>query len=180
MFYDKKTKYLWIGVMSCGLIMIIVSFMPTQKSDTIESENRAIGECWEPGCHEKALNNSAYCQKHRELYMQEKEREQATNASGSYSASESTKKPYSSYSGSSSSKSYSSYSSNSSSKSGETSKSSRYSKSKKSYSNPYESYDKGYEDVTEDGDYDDDRYNRDDDYAEGVDDAIDEDEEGDW
>lgn len=171
MFYDKKTKYLWIGVMSCCLIIVIVSFMSTKKSDTIESENRAIGECWEPGCHEKALNISAYCQKHRELHMQEKEREQATNASGSYSASESTKKPYSSYSSSSSSKSYSSYSSNSSSKSGKTSKSS---------SNPYESYDKGYEDVYEDGDYDDDRYNSDSDYADGVDDAIDEDEEGDW
>ena len=52
--------------------------------------------------------------------------------------------------------------------------------SKKSYSNPYESYDKGYEDVYEDGDYDDDRYNSDSDYADGVDDAIDEDEEGDW
>ena len=40
--------------------------------------------------------------------------------------------------------------------------------------NPYDSYDKGYEDVYENGDYDDDLYNRDDDYADGVDDAMDE------
>lgn len=37
----------------------------------------------------------------------------------------------------------------------------------------------GYDDVYMDGDYDDDRYDSDDDYAAGVDDAIDDDDE-DW
>lgn len=43
----------------------------------------------------------------------------------------------------------------------------------------YESYDDGYDDIYMDGDYDDDRYNSDSDYADGVDDAMDEFEE-DW
>lgn len=49
--------------------------------------------------------------------------------------------------------------------------------------NPYKSYDDGYDDVYMEGDYDEDRYNRDSDYADGVDDAIEDDYEegdGDW
>ena len=46
-------------------------------------------------------------------------------------------------------------------------------KTKKIY-NPYDSYDAGYEDVYENDDYDWDRYWSDDDYADGVDDAMDE------
>lgn len=43
-----------------------------------------------------------------------------------------------------------------------------------SSSSPYKSYDEGYEAVYDDDDYDWDRYNSDSDYAEGVDDALDE------
>lgn len=43
----------------------------------------------------------------------------------------------------------------------------------------YDSYDDGYDDIYMDGDYDYDRYDRDSDYADGVDDAMDEDGE-DW
>lgn len=46
-------------------------------------------------------------------------------------------------------------------------------KTKKIY-DPYDSYDAGYEDVYENDDYDWDRYWSDDDYADGVDDAMDE------
>lgn len=46
-------------------------------------------------------------------------------------------------------------------------------------SNTYDSYDDGYDDIYMDGDYDYDRYDRDSDYADGVDDAMDEFEE-DW
>lgn len=50
-----------------------------------------------------------------------------------------------------------------------------------SSSNPYKSYDDGYDDVYMDGEYDDDIYNSDSDYADGVDDAIEDDyEDGDW
>ena len=38
----------------------------------------------------------------------------------------------------------------------------------------YDSYDDGYDDIYMDGDYDYDRYNKDSDYADGVDDAMDE------
>lgn len=47
-------------------------------------------------------------------------------------------------------------------------------KKKEITSNPYKSYDEGYEDVYENDDYDWDRYMSDPDYAEGVDDAMDE------
>ena len=47
------------------------------------------------------------------------------------------------------------------------------------YNTSSDSYDDGYDDVYMDGDYDDDRYDSDDDYAAGVDDAIDDDDE-DW
>ena len=62
----------------------------------------------------------------------------------------------------------SSYSNSSSSYGG----SSSYSGS--SSSSPYKSYDEGYEAVYDDDDYDWDRYNSDSDYADGVDDALDE------
>ena len=51
---------------------------------------------------------------------------------------------------------------------------------KNNHKNPYDSYDDGYEDIYEDGDYDLDRYMTDSDYADGVDDAMDDDEDGDW
>ena len=49
----------------------------------------------------------------------------------------------------------------------------------KDKSNTYDSYDDGYDDIYMDGDYDYDRYDRDSDYADGVDDAMDEFDE-DW
>ena len=87
---------------------------------------------------------------------------QATNSSYCY-----LHKPYTGSSSSHSSSSYSNKSTNSSSSSS----------SKKS--NTYDSYDDGYDDIYMDGDYDYDRYDRDSDYADGVDDAMDEFEE-DW
>ncbi len=98
---------------------------------------------------------------------------QSSSQSASYSYS-SAGKSYSSSSKSSSTgvKSYSSSkSSNSRSKSS----------SGKSYRslNPYEHYDDGYEAIYYDGEYDEDRYDSDPEYAEGVDDAMDElDEDG--
>ena len=48
---------------------------------------------------------------------------------------------------------------------------SKRSSKKKNY---YNSYDDGYDSIYDDGDYDDYRYDRDSDYADGVDDAMDE------
>ena len=52
-------------------------------------------------------------------------------------------------------------------------------KSSGNKSNPYASYDSGYDSIYEDVDYDWDRYQKDKDYADGVDDAMDELDE-DW
>ena len=63
------------------------------------------------------------------------------------------------------------------SKSNSTNKSSYSSGTKKSTTtkkSTYDSYDDGYDDIYIDGDYDYDRYDRDSDYADGVDDAMDE------
>ena len=104
---------------------------------------------------------------------------QSSSQSASYNYS-SAEKSYSS-----GSKSYSgSPSSNDGSKSYSSSKSSSgssKSSSGKTYRNlnPYENYDDGYEAIYYDGEYDQDRYDRDPEYAEGVDDAMDElDEDG--
>lgn len=111
-------------------------------------------------------------------------RNASQNTSYSYS---SAGKSYSSSSNSSSTgvKSYSSsQSSNYGSKSYSSSKSSSgssKSSSGKTYRNlnPYENYDDGYEVIYYDGEYDQERYDRDPEYAEGVDDAMDElDEDG--
>ena len=110
----------------------------------------AIGEASEPKCIKSGCDNK-----------------QATNSSYCY-----LHKPYT---GSSSSHSNSSYSNKSSSSS--SSSSTGTSGSKKS--NTYDSYDDGYDDIYMDGDYDYDRYDRDSDYADGVDDAMDEFDE-DW
>ena len=152
-------KYEILALLVLAFIVIAARNVPEYVSEHIWG----YGECWASDCHEKRFSeDSLYCKKHQEEADKEgEEREQSESTeSSSYSSStyststtrpSSTKKPYH-------------YDSSSSS----------------SYSNPYESYDKGYEDVYEDGDYDDDRYNSDSDYADGVDDAIDEDEEGDW
>ena len=78
-----------------------------------------------------------------------------------------------SYGYSSARKSYSSSSKSSSSRSKSSS-----GKGKRNL-NPYEKYDDGYEAIYDDGEYDQDRYDRDPEYADGVDDAMDElDEDG--
>ena len=95
----------------------------------------------------------------------------ASGSSGSGTARSSSQSA--SYSYSSAGKSYSSSSKSSSSSS--------KSSSGKSYRslNPYEHYDDGYEAIYYDGEYDEDRYDSDPEYAEGVDDAMDElDEDG--
>ena len=122
----------------------------------------AISEASEPkciksGCDNKQATNSSYCYLH---------------------------KPYTGSSSSHSSSSYSNKSTSSSSSSSHNNKStagsnaSSYNSSTKK-SNTYDSYDDGYDDIYMDGDYDYDRYDRDSDYADGVDDAMDEFEE-DW
>ena len=110
--------------------------------------------CIKSGCDNEQASGSSYCYLHK-LY------------SSSYSSG------HKSSTSSSSSKSSSSSSSSSTKSSTSTTKKSNSSSSKKS-SSSYSSYDDGYDDVYEDDDYDWDRYWSDDDYADGVNDAMDE------
>lgn len=124
----------------------------------------SIGEASEPkciksGCDNKQASGSSYCYLHKPY----------TGSSTSHSSSSYSNKSSSSTSKSSTSNSSSSSSYNS--KSNSTNKSSYSSGTKKS---TYDSYDDGYDDIYMDGDYDYDRYDRDSDYADGVDDAMDE------
>ena len=131
----------------------------------------AISEASEPkciksGCDNKQATNSSYCYLHKPY----------TGSSSSHSSSSYSNKSTSS-SSSSSHNNKSTAGSNASSYSSTKKSSTGTSSSKKS--NTYNSYDDGYDDIYMDGDYDYDRYDRDSDYADGVDDAMDEFEE-DW
>ncbi len=130
----------------------------------------SIGEASEPkcikaGCDNKQASGSSYCYLHKPY----------TGSSTSHSGSSYSNKSSSSTSKSSTSSSGSSSSYNN--KSNSTNKSSYSSGTKKSTTtkkSTYDSYDDGYDDIYMDGDYDYDRYDRDSDYADGVDDAMDE------
>ena len=121
-------------------------------------------KCVEAGCNNERVEGSIYCKEHKpsEKDTTEETTKETTTYSYHNSSSSSSYGGSSSYSSSTKKKSssstggYSSYSSGSSS------------------SSPYKSYDEGYEAVYDDDDYDWDRYNSDSDYAEGVDDALDE------
>ena len=132
----------------------------------------SIGEASEPkcikaGCDNKQASGSSYCYLHKPY----------SGSSSSHSNSSYSNKSSSS-SSSSSNNNKSTAGSNASSYNSSTKKSSTGTSSSKK-SNTYASYDDGYDDIYMDGDYDYDRYDRDSDYADGVDDAMDEFDE-DW
>lgn len=119
-------------------------------------------KCVEAGCNNERVEGSIYCKDHKPS-KEDAELDDCLHDMVPYvedTTEENTKETttYSYYNSSGSS----SYSSSSSSYSGSSS------------SSPYKSYDEGYEAVYDDDDYDWDRYNSDSDYAEGVDDALDE------
>ena len=134
-------------------------------------------KCAMSGCKNEAKEGSKYCYLHdmsyryygnpdyNAVYEKSKEKQKAAGSSNS------------SYSNSSASSNSSSSSSNNSGSSSKTY--SNKSSSKKSSSSDYSSdgYDDGYDDVYSDGEPDWDRYDEDDDYARGADDAMDEYEE---
>lgn len=115
-------------------------------------DESAKNKCILKGCDNKRAPGSSYCYLHKSY---------GKTSSGSYTKSSGIKSSGSSYSGSKTKTSGSTYSGSS---------------KKSSY---YDSYDDGYDDVYMDGDYDYNRYDRDPDYADGVDDALDE-FDGDW
>nr|MBP3598861.1 hypothetical protein [Eubacterium sp.] len=139
----------------------------------------SASKCRYIDCDRKATDGSRYCYSHYLLVRSSGTPDYSSSSGSTQSSSRSTTSPSSSsYSSSTTSKSTSSSTSSGTTSSWKNSKKSSSSSSKKN-GNPYEAYDKGYEDVTEDEDYDWDRYNSDPDYADGVDDAMEENEE-DW
>mgnify|MGYP000115517406 FL=1 len=131
----------------------------------------AIREASEPRCIKKGCNNaqssdSSYCYLHQASPDQSSAYENSSyNSKSSNSSSETySKNTSNSYSDKSTVVNNSSY--NSSMRNSTTTK-----------NNAYNSYDDGYDAIYMDGDYDYDRYDTDSDYADGVDDAMDEFEE---
>ena len=122
-------------------------------------------KCIKAGCDNKQASGSSYCYLHKSYTGS-----RTSNSSSSHSNKSSSSNSKSSASSFGSSSSYNN-------KSNSTNKSSSGSSTKKSTTtkkSTYNSYDDGYDDIYIDGDYDYDRYNRDRDYADGVDDAMDE------
>lgn len=157
---QKSAGYAILGVI---IVFAIIGFFVslTEKEDP---------KCAFSGCDNTVSTEGGYCYQHN---TPGKRRKAAYGTSSSHSHSTTS-------SGSTSN------SSGSSSNSGSSSSSYKPSSSNSKYnsSHSHDSYDSGYDDVYMDGDYDQDRYDRDDDYATGVDDAIEEDIEdgndGDW
>ena len=151
----------------------------TRKGDSMYCSNH---KCAVYDCNNRCASNDKYCSTHKGSTAKKKlvNGKEVKDTSGSFSSS-SKSKGKSSSSKSSSSKSSSSKSSSSksgtykSSSSKSSSSKKKSSSSKKSYG--YNSYDEGYEDIWLNDDYDWDRYYRDSDYADGVDDAM---EDEDW
>ena len=136
----------------CMMVLLVVGvfflFVVIGNSDNEEAER----PCMKTGCGSERVAGSYYCYVHKPYYA--------------------TRSSYSSSSGSSSSST--SISTSSSSTSSSTKKSYSSSSSKKSSSSSsWKSYDEGYEAVYDDDDYDWDCYWSDSDYADGVDDAMD-------
>ena len=152
---QKSVGYAILGVI---IVFAIIGFFVslTEKEDP---------KCAFAGCDNTVSTEGGYCYQHNTPGKRRKATYGTSSTTGSGSSSNSSGS--SSNSGSSSS-SYKPSSSN----------------SKYNSSHSHDSYDSGYDDVYMDGDYDQDRYDRDDDYATGVDDAIEEDiedgDEGDW
>ena len=128
-------------------------------------------ECSMSGCDNDAKEGSRYCYMHQLSY----ERYGKPDYNAVYDESVRRRESNLSSTKETTGVSRSSGSSTTSSSSSSASKSTKSSSSKKS--NPYKSYDEGYEAISEDDDYDWDRYWSDSDYADGVDDAM---EECDW
>lgn len=157
----KNNPFRNLVILCCAIVAALVFI----GSDDAMSHPR----CIKSGCDNYQAVGSAYCYKH----------EPSDTKSSSYNSSSRYRRSSgSTYKGSSGS----SYSTKSRTTNHDSSSYSTKSYSTKSYTTKkksYDSYDDGYDDVYMDGDYDYDRYNRDSDYADGVDDAMEDDDE-DW
>lgn len=147
------------------LVVIGVFYFIGAISDASEPK------CIKAGCDNKQASGSSYCYLHKPYTSKS-----SSHSSSSYTGNSKSSNTTSSRSTSGSSSSSYSNKSNSTNNSSYSSSSQKSNSTKKS---GYDSYDDGYDDIYMDGDYDYDLYDRDSDYADGVDDAMDEFDE-DW
>ena len=141
----KKNDDAITGFVAFVITMFVLMLIVAVSSSNEEDER---SKCIKGSCDRYCTDGSLYCYLHKES----SNRKYNTN-SGTGSDNSSSYKPSSS-------------SSSSSSSSNKPSSSSAY--------DSHKDYDDGYNDIYEEGDYDWDRYQEDDDYASGVDDAMDE------
>ena len=118
-------------------------------------------ECVKAGCDNEQAGGSSYCYVHKSYTGSGSPHSSSSYSNKSSSGTSSKDNSGGNYSNQSNTTSNTSY--DSSTKESTTTKKSTY-----------DSYDDGYDDIYMDGDYDYDRYDRDSDYADGVDDAMDE------
>ena len=153
---NNNQKSAGYAILGVIIVFAIIGFFVslTEKEDP---------KCAFAGCDNTVSTEGGYCYQHNTPGKRRKAT-YGTSSSHSHSTTSSGSTSNSSGSSSNSGSSSSSY--------------------KPSSSNSKYSYDSGYDDVYMDGDYDQERYDRDDDYATGVDDAIEDDiedgDEGDW
>ena len=138
-----------------------------------------IGEASEPkcikaGCDNKQASGSSYCYLHKPYTGSSTSHSSTSHSSTSHSSSSHSSSSYSNKSSGSTSKNSTSSSGSSSSYNSKSNSTNNSSYSRGTKKSTYDSYDDGYDDIYMDGDYDYDRYDRDSDYADGVDDAMDE------
>ena len=133
--------------------------------------NLSTPKCRKNGCDNDAKEGSSYCYLHDNSYYGNK------NSGSSSSGSSSGYNSHSSSTGTKSSSSSTSGTSNGVTSSNKNTYSYSSSSSKKNH-NSMDSYDEGYNAIYEDDDYDWDRYQSDDDYAAGVEDAMEDMEDG--
>lgn len=152
---DKFTSFLAV-VIIFGLIFLIGAICQATEEK----------ECAKYGCDNTVSGSGSYCYVHDNYWNYPSYKGSYSSSTGGSSSS--TGKSTSGSSASGSAKK---------STSGSSSKKSSASSKKSSSSSSWKSYDEGYDAVYEDDDYDWDRYWSDSDYADGVDDAM---EDLDW
>ena len=153
------------GVIAIFVVVVLIIFGNAFQDDTDRTTyhsdySNSSGSyhskdtCIEPGCSRSRASGSNYCYGHK------REEGSASSLPTKAPYSPDTKEHYNNYYSSSSSKQNKEYQSNDTTD-----------------DNGYNSYDKGYEDAYDEEDYDWERYQSDPDYANGVDDGIEDYEE---
>lgn len=145
---ENDTKYVGLSLLIIGALVFLIAMVIPSEPKCIMSDCKEEAEAGSDYCCLHELSYRAYGNPdYHEVYENSKRNRKTYSTDSDYTDSSNT--------------------------SNKTTTRKRYSSSKSTY-NTYNSYDEGYEDIYDNDDYDSDRYEIDDDYANGVDDAMDE------